>query len=170
MTQPADSIWKFYLPLIALTAILVLQNTKQAMLPAKQTPVLWAAEIAVIVGVLVLRSGLGARQSLDAKRRPSSARSPTTSTSRAARALSNGVRDRRRRVRRRSGGRPRRGPSCSRGMRRNVVARGLVDFEVAALAGAIAGGVDRRGARAARATSGKRVIVGAGSPTDARHA
>ena len=41
------------------TIVLVLQKTKQALLPAKQTPVLWAAELATIAGVLILRSGWG---------------------------------------------------------------------------------------------------------------
>ena len=139
VNQPANSIWRFYLPLIALTAIVVLQNTKQAMLPAKQTPVLWAAEIVVLVGVLFLRSGWGGTRA-GARRRRRSARSPTTSTSRVARcsatafAVAGGVF----------------GSLwwalatwgvVFGGMQRNVAARGLGDFEIAALAGAIAGGV-----------------------------
>jgi hypothetical protein len=42
-----------------MTIVLVLQKTKQALLPAKQTPVLWAAELATLAGVLILRSGWG---------------------------------------------------------------------------------------------------------------
>ncbi len=47
------------LGLIAVTVVLLLQSTKQAMLPKTETPLLWGAEFAVIVGVLVLRSGWG---------------------------------------------------------------------------------------------------------------
>ena len=36
-----------HLGTIAVTSVLILQNTKHAMLPAKQTPTLWAAEAAV---------------------------------------------------------------------------------------------------------------------------
>src|SRR5947207_15655802 len=53
----ARTAWFQLLALISITAIVVLQNTKQAMLPAKQTPVLWTAELAAIAGVLILRSG-----------------------------------------------------------------------------------------------------------------
>src|SRR5438128_2744657 len=49
--------WFQQLALISITAILVLQNTKQALLPAKQTLVLWLAELAAITGVVILRSG-----------------------------------------------------------------------------------------------------------------
>src|ERR1043165_3294281 len=49
--------WFQQLALISITAVLVLQNTKQALLPAKPTPVLWAAELAAIAGVGILRSG-----------------------------------------------------------------------------------------------------------------
>src|SRR4026207_1735643 len=49
--------WYPYIALLALTTILVLQKSKHAMLPAKQTPVLWAAELVVLVCVLILRSG-----------------------------------------------------------------------------------------------------------------
>jgi hypothetical protein len=70
--------WFQQLALISITVILVLQNTKQALLPAKQTTVLWGAEIATIVGVLILRSG----RLRDG--RWQEARWPITSTSRAA--------------------------------------------------------------------------------------
>src|SRR4051812_49340940 len=48
-----------YLALLVLTVVLALEYTKQAMLPRTQKPVLWAAELAVIAGVLLLRSGWG---------------------------------------------------------------------------------------------------------------
>src|SRR5581483_12382476 len=47
-----------YLVLVAMTSILILQKTKQAMLPASQTPALWGAVIASLVCVVVLRSGV----------------------------------------------------------------------------------------------------------------
>jgi hypothetical protein len=44
--------------LIALTIVLVLQESKHAMLPRSQTSVLWGAELASLAAVLVLRSGV----------------------------------------------------------------------------------------------------------------
>jgi hypothetical protein len=44
--------------LAALTIVLILQNTKHAMLPRTQETVLWGAELASLAAVLVLRSGL----------------------------------------------------------------------------------------------------------------
>jgi hypothetical protein len=43
--------------LIALTTVLVLQDTKHAMLPRSETALLWGAEIASLLAALVLRSG-----------------------------------------------------------------------------------------------------------------
>ena len=51
--------WFLMLAVVLLTTILLLQKTKQAMLPAYQTKVLWLAEIATICGAIVLRSGWG---------------------------------------------------------------------------------------------------------------
>jgi hypothetical protein len=138
MATPNRIDWKLYVALIVLTAIVVLQNTKQAMLPAKQTPLLWAAEITVIVCILVLRSGWGR----DGRWREAQAELGT---------LANNFYE------------PRRQTISNSfavgfgvllslwwalatwavvftGMRRNVAARGLADFEVAAIAGGIAGG------------------------------
>lgn len=139
MLRVPASIWKFYLPLIALTVIVVLQNTKQAMLPAKQTPVLWSAEVVVLVCVLVLRSGWGR----DARWAKSQAEIGTLANNfyePRRQAISNtfavGL-----------------GVFASlwwatatwsvmlHGMRGSTMSRGLVDFEVAAFAGAIVGGV-----------------------------
>jgi hypothetical protein len=50
--------WMVLGALVMLTTVVVLQNTKHAMLPRTQTPLLWGAEIASILAVLVLRSGL----------------------------------------------------------------------------------------------------------------
>jgi hypothetical protein len=48
-----------YIALLVVTAVLLLEYTKQAMLPRNQRPVLWAAELAVAAGLLILRSGWG---------------------------------------------------------------------------------------------------------------
>jgi hypothetical protein len=131
--------WKLYSALITLTAIVVLQNTKQAMLPAKQTPILWTAEIAVLAGVLVLRSGWGRDN------RWSEAQGELGT-------LANNFYEPRREIFS-NGGAIAGGVFCSflwglatwsvilGGMRRGVMTRGLLDFEVSALAGAITGGV-----------------------------
>jgi hypothetical protein len=138
MTWSSKIDWKLYVGLLVLTTILVLQNTKQAMLPAKQTPVLWSAELIVIVCVLILRSGWGR----DGRWMEAQAELGT---------LANNYYE------------PRRqmisntfavgvGVFASlwwaiatwsvilRGMRGNTISRGFADFEVAAVAGAIAGG------------------------------
>jgi uncharacterized membrane protein YccC len=141
MTTDAASrtAWFQQLALISITVVLVLQNTKQALLPAKQTPVLWGAELAAIAGVLILRSGW----LRDARWRDEQHRLGT---------LANNFYE------------PRREALVSgfavaggvfgalwwaaatwgvvlTGMRRGVVTRGLLDFEIAALAGAITGSI-----------------------------
>jgi len=131
--------WLQQAGLIAITIVVVLQNTKQALLPAKQTPLLWSAELAVIAGVLVLRSGW----LRDAGWRDEQHRLGT---------LANNFYE------------PRRDALTNgfavaggifgalwwalatwgvllTGMRRGVATRGLLDFEVAAVAGAIAGSI-----------------------------
>jgi hypothetical protein len=138
MSTPDRIDWKLYVALIVLTTIVVLQNTKQAMLPAKQTPLLWTAEITVLVCVLILRSGWG-RDSGWAKAQEelgtlaNNFYAPRRETISNSFAIGLGV-------------------LLSlwwaaatwavmfNGMRRNVAGRGLADFEVAALVGAIAGG------------------------------
>ena len=57
---PAPRVdWFLILVVVVLTTILLLQKTKQAMLPANQTKVLWCAEVATICAAVVLRSGWG---------------------------------------------------------------------------------------------------------------
>lgn len=140
MTYTASrTAWFQQLALISITIIVVLQNTKQALLPAKQTPALWGAELASICGVLILRSGW----LRDARWRHEQQRLGT---------LANNFYE------------PRRDALVNgfavgggvlgalwwaaatwgvvlTGMRRGVVTRGLLDFEVAALAGAITGSI-----------------------------
>lgn len=129
----------YYLVVFAVTGILYLQNTKQAMLPKSQTPYLWAAELAVLAGVLVLRSGWGR----DSGWREEQARFGTIVNNfyePRREALVNGFA---------VGG----GILLAlwwalatwgvvfNGMRRHVAGRGLLDFEIAALVGALTGGV-----------------------------
>jgi uncharacterized membrane protein YccC len=138
MTHTASrTAWFQQLALISITIVVVLQNTKQALLPAKQTPVLWAAELASICGIVILRSGWlrDARWQREQERLGTLANNfyePRRD------ALVNGFA---------VGG----GVLGSlwwaaatwgvvlTGMRRGVVTRGLLDFEIAALAGAIVG-------------------------------
>ena len=55
--RAAGANWTPQIALVAVTSILVLQKTKQALLPRTQTPALWIAEVLAIGCVLVLRSG-----------------------------------------------------------------------------------------------------------------
>ncbi len=131
--------WLLLLVVAAVTIVLVLQKTKQALLPAKQTPVVWAAEIATILGVVILRSGWGR----DTRWVEEQARLGT---------LANNFYEPRREALV-NGGAVAVGVLCSlwwaaatwavvfTGMERGVVTRGLFDFLVAALMGALAGGV-----------------------------
>ena len=50
--------WMVLGALVVLTTVLILQNTKHAMLPLGQTNLLWGAELASLLAALVLRSGL----------------------------------------------------------------------------------------------------------------
>ncbi|MEP6492512.1 MAG: hypothetical protein ABJF01_07535 [bacterium] len=137
--SPGLGMWLLQLVMIVITSVLVLQNTKQALLPAKQTPLLWIAELVTIAGVLFLRSGWGR----DTKWADEQAQLGT---------LANNFYE------------PRRDALISgtaiglgvlgalwwalatwglvfTGMRRGVPGRALIDFQVAALVGAITGGV-----------------------------
>jgi hypothetical protein len=58
-TRWSATDWSLQAAILVVTSVLVLQKTKYALLPAKQTPLLWAAELAGIAAVLVLRSGWG---------------------------------------------------------------------------------------------------------------
>ncbi len=71
MTPPRwwTTDWSLQAAILAVTSVLVLQNTKRALLPAKETPLLWAAEIAGIAAVLVLRSGWGRDSKWQAEQR-----------------------------------------------------------------------------------------------------
>jgi hypothetical protein len=54
---PPAKVWPLYVALFAIAAVVVLQRTKHALLPANQTKVLFLAEGAAICGAFVLRSG-----------------------------------------------------------------------------------------------------------------
>jgi len=131
--------WKVQVALALVTIVLILQHTKQAPLPAAQTKVLWAAELAVIAGALVLRSGLWRDSDW------------STEQSRLG-TLANNFYDPRREALM-NGFAVAVGVLASLwwaiatwsvlfyGARRGVASRGLFDFEIAAVLGAATGGV-----------------------------
>jgi hypothetical protein len=131
--------WLLYVALAVVTLVLVLQNTKQAMLPPTQTRVLWAAEIAVIAGVLLLRSGWG-RDSQWVSQQERLGTLANNFYEPRRQALSEGFA---------VGGGVLGGLWWAMatwsvvlfGMRRKVATRGLLDFEISALVGALVGGV-----------------------------
>jgi hypothetical protein len=131
--------WWLYVALVTLVVVLILQNTKQAMLPARQTPVLWAAVLAVIAGVLVLRSGWGRDNRWTEAQGELGTLANNFYEPRRAALINGGA----------VGGGVLGGlwwavatwAVVLGGMRRNSMSRGLIDFEVAAVAGAITGGV-----------------------------
>lgn len=128
----------YYGMLTILVSILVLQYTKQAMLPRNQTPVLWAATIVSLISMLLLRSGW----MRDSGWKAEQARLGTIVNNYYAprrEALSNGFAV--------AGGvlvslwwAAATWSVVLGGLRRNVAGRGLADFEIAAVVGAIAGG------------------------------
>jgi tetrahydromethanopterin S-methyltransferase subunit C len=131
--------WFLYLAVGIVTVVLVLQHTKQAMLPATQTPVLWAAEIAMIASVFVLRSGWG-RDSGWASEQERLGTLANNFYEPRRQALSEGFTV--------GGGvlgalwwAAATWSVVLFGMRRKVATRGLLDFEIAALVGALVGGV-----------------------------
>lgn len=139
MRQSRWRVLFYYTVVTFVTCILILQNTKQAMLPRTQTAALWAAEAAVLLGVLILRSGLWR----DAGWREEQARLGT---------LVNDYYQPRREALSNSfavgigvlvalwwGAAT--WSAVLGGMRRGVVSRGLIDFEVATIVGALTGGV-----------------------------
>jgi len=132
-------MWLLQLVMLAITSVLVLQNTKYALLPAKQTPVLWAAELATIAGVLLLRSGWGRDTGwVDAQTQLGTLANNFYEPRRAdlisGFAIAIGV------LGALWWGLATWGVAFT-GMRRGVAGRGLLDFEVATAMGAITGGV-----------------------------
>ncbi len=129
--------WAPYAGLAALTIILILQNTKQAMLPRTQTNTVWGAVIATLVATLLLRSG----RWRDAGWREEQERLGTIANNYyppRREALTNGFAV--------AGGvfaalwwGLATWSVVLVGLRRGVVTRGLADFEVATVCGAIAG-------------------------------
>ena len=143
LRQPSRALrvgtWWSYVALVTIVALLVLQKTKQAMLPARQTPVLWAAALVVLTGVLVLRSGWGRdNRWIEAQGELGTLANNFYEPRRAALinggAITGGI----------LGGLWWAAATWAvvlGGMRRNSMSRGLLDFEVAAVAGAITGGI-----------------------------
>jgi len=120
------SRWVPLIALAAITIVLVLQKTKNALLPSSHTPVLWAAELATMAGVLILRSGW-------ARDRQWTAEQERLGT------LANNFYEPRRDALVNGGAVA--GGVLLRGMGRGVAGRGLLDFEVATAVGAMTGGV-----------------------------
>ncbi len=141
MTAPRRTLgfWVLVSGVAAVTFVLVLQKTKQALLPASQTRVLWGAELAVIAGGLVLVSGWGRGGAWGDGQRAlgtivNNFYEPRRDAFLHSGAIGGGV----------LGGlwwAVATWAVLLGGMRRGSMARGLVDFEVAALVGAITGGV-----------------------------
>ena len=132
-------VWLPWLALGIVTTVLLLQKTKHALLPAAQTRTLWAAEVACVLSLVILRAGWWR----DAAWQQDQARLGT---------LANDFYE------------PRRAALINGfavgfgvlgalwwgaatwstvlfGMRRGVATRGLLDFEVATIVGAATGGI-----------------------------
>jgi hypothetical protein len=131
--------WRLYLALVTLVAILVLQNTKQAMLPARQTSMLWSAVVVVMACVIVLRSGWGRDNTWSQAQSELGTLANNFYEPRRAALVNSGAI---------AGGvfgglwwAAATWVVVLGGMRRDSMSRGMLDFEVAALAGAITGGV-----------------------------
>ena len=119
--------WFQLLVIAAVTIVLVLQKTKQALLPRSQTPVLWAAELVTIAGSAHPSLRLGPRQSLGR----GTARLGTLANNfyePRREALINGWRDRSWECSERCGGRRRRGAFSSAECGEASPTRGLLDF------------------------------------------
>ncbi len=132
-------LWLLVAGCATVVAVLALQKTKQAMLPARQTPVLGAAALCTIVGAAILLSGWGRDAGWsDAQRDLGAIVNNFYEPRREAFVVSFGVGV---------------GVLCALwwalatwavllgGVRRGSTGRGLLDFEIAALMGAIVGGI-----------------------------
>ena len=137
--EPRGTNWKLQVAIVLVTTVLVLQHTKQALLPASQTKVVWAAELAIIAGALMLQSGIWRDSDWSAEQ------------SRLGTLANNFYEPRREALI--NGFAVGVGVLLSLwwatatwsvlfyGMRRGAVSRGLFDFEIAAVVGAATGGV-----------------------------
>jgi hypothetical protein len=136
---PRGARYALYVPVVVITFVLALQTTRHALLPRTQTLVLWAAELATIFGVFILRSGwLRDSRWRDAQQQLGTLANDFYEPRRQALtnggAVAGGV----------LGGLWWATATWSvvlNGVRRGVAAHGLLDFEVAAVVGALAGGV-----------------------------
>ena len=149
-------VWLLAAGTAAVTLVLVLQKTKQAMLPAAQTPVLWVAELAMVAAAGVLVSGWGRDAGWSAaQQRLGTIANDYYAPRRAAFVSSGAV----------AGGviaslwwATATWAVVLGGMRRGSMARGLLDFETAAIVGAITG-----------ATLGAAAGLAAGHLWESRH-
>jgi hypothetical protein len=131
--------WALAGALVVLTSLLALQYTKQAMLPRTQTPTIWTAEVAMLLAAGVLRSGWGRDSGWKEEQQQLGTLANNYYPPRRE-ALTNGFAV---------------GlgvlfavwwgaaawSAVLGGMRRGVMGRGLLDFEIATVAGALTGGV-----------------------------
>jgi len=127
------------LALVAITILLILQYTKQAMLPRTQTPALWGAEAAILAAAFVLRSGWGRDSGWKEEQRRLGTLANNYYPPRRD-ALINGFAVGVGVLLALWWGTATWGVVLG-GMRRGVVGRGLLDFEIATAAGAITGAV-----------------------------
>jgi hypothetical protein len=125
--------------MLAVTSVLVLQHTKRALLPAKESPVLWAAEFAGIAAVLILRSGWGRNSKWEEEQRGLGTLANDYYAPRREALVNGGAI---------AGGvfaalwwATATWSVMFYGMRRGIAANGETDFMVAALMGAISGGL-----------------------------
>jgi hypothetical protein len=135
----AATDWVLVLALAAITILLILQYSKQAMLPRTQTPALWGAEAAVVTAALVLRSGWGRdsgwkEEQLQLGTLANNYYPPRREALINGFAVGIGV------LLALWWGTATWGVVLG-GMRRGAVGRGLLDFEIATAAGAITGGL-----------------------------
>jgi hypothetical protein len=136
--RPHPSVYLQYLVLVVMTSILVLQKTKQAMLPASQTRMIWTAVLATFASILVLRSGWGRDSGWSKEQSKLGTLANNFYEPRRA-ALVNGFAVG-------LGALLSLGWAVATwavvlgGMRHHSMGRGLLDFEIAALAGALTGG------------------------------
>jgi len=138
-SRSAIGVWLPWLALAIVTSVLLLQKTKHAMLPATQTRTLWATEAASLVSLLVLRAGWWRDDAWQREQARLGTLANDFYEPRRA-ALINGF----------AVGLGVLGALCWGaatwstvlfGMRRGVISRGLLDFEVATVVGATTGGL-----------------------------
>lgn len=138
-TRPTIGQWLMFAVLLFLVTVLVLQDTKHAVIMAKHTTALWVSVVSALAGVIVLRSGWGRSEERTEKQLEfgtlqNSFYQPRRDALTQGAAVFGGV-----------AGALWWGVSSwmlmFTGMRRHQATRGLWDFEMSVLVGALAGAV-----------------------------